>query len=176
MTNINFLNNKPLCRITGEPLIPIIDFGQQPLGNGFLLQENFKNEYFYQMQIGFSKKSFMLQLIEQPKPEQMFHENYAFHSSTSSRMEMHFRELARSIIDSEIVNKNPFVVELGCNDGILLRHFAEGKIRHLGIEPSKNVAKLANKQGVRTVSKFFSEELAQQILKNDGPVDVFLAI
>jgi methylation protein EvaC len=90
-------------------------------------------------------------------------------------MEMHFRELARSIIDSEIVNKNPFVVELGCNDGILLRHFAEEKIRHLGIEPSNNVAKLANKQGVRTVSKFFSEELAQQILKNDGPVDVFLA-
>ena len=70
---------------------------------------------------------------------------------------------------------NPFVVELGCNDGIMLKNFAERGIRHLGIEPSLNVAQVANKYGVRTRSEFFSEELAESIVREEGQADAFLA-
>ena len=77
---------KPLCRVSGQPLIKAVDFGLQPLGNGFLLPKQFPNEYFYPMEMGFSETSMMLQLIEQPAPEQMFHEQYSFYSSTSRFM------------------------------------------------------------------------------------------
>ena len=82
--------NQPICRISGQPLTKVLDFEQQPLGNGFLPPEHFTSEYFYPMEMGFSEKSMMLQLIEQPAPEKMFHEHYAFYSSTSRFMEHHF--------------------------------------------------------------------------------------
>jgi methylation protein EvaC len=128
------------------------------------------------MEIGFSEVSMMFQLIEQPEPEKMFHDHYAFYSSTSSFMGQHFKKFADQVIGSEYLAKeDPFVVELGCNDGIMLKNFAGNNIRHLGIEPSVNVAKEANKRGVRTRSEFFSEALAEAIVKDDGQADAFLA-
>ncbi len=165
-----------LCRVSGAPLTKVLDFGQQPLGNGFLLLEHFTSEYFYPMEMGFSEKSMMLQLIEQPAPEQMFHEHYAFYSSTSRFMERHFGEFAQQVMQSKYLAKaDPFVVELGCNDGIMLKHFAQASIRHLGIEPSRNVAEVANANGVRTLSEFFNENVAEKIVREEGQADAFLA-
>jgi len=164
------------CRVSSMPLTKIIDFGMQPLGNGFLEVKEYKNEYFYPMEIGYSEVSMMFQLLEQPAPEQMFHEQYAFFSSTSHLMQDHFRAFADSVIASDYLeSRDPFVVELGCNDGILIKNFAARGIRHLGIEPSQNVAAEAQKHGVRTISEFFGAALAEKILKTDGPADVFLA-
>jgi methylation protein EvaC len=165
-----------LCRISGKPLTEVVHFGQQPLGNGFLEPHQFGGEYFFPMAVGFSEESMMLQLIEQPDPEKMFHDHYAFYSSTSSFMAKHFKEFAAQVLESGYLSKDkPFVVELGCNDGIMLKNFAEQEIRHLGIEPSLNVAQEANKHGVRTRSEFFSEELAEAIVREDGQADAFLA-
>ena len=166
---------KNLCRVSGEPLTKVLNFGMQPLGNGFL-KEKISGEYFFPMEMGYSEVSMMLQLLEQPEPEKMFHDHYAFYSSTSAHMGLHFKQFANQVIQSEYLSKSdPFVVELGCNDGIMLKNFAEQGIRHLGIEPSLNVAKEANKQGVRTRSEFFSEELAEKIVREEGQVDAFLA-
>ena len=168
--------NIPLCRISGQPINRSVDFGRQPLGNGFLLPELFSSEYFYPMEMGFCETSMMFQLIEQPAPEQMFHEHYAFYSSTSRYMEWHFAEFANQVRQSGYLAKvDPFVVELGCNDGIMLKNFARAGMRHLGIEPSRNVAEVANGNGVRTLSEFFSEAVAEKIVREEGQADAFLA-
>lgn len=165
-----------LCRIAGTPLTKVVDFGKQPLGNGFLEPRQFAAEYFFPMEVGFSEESKMLQLLEQPEPEKMFHDHYAFYSSTSRFMAQHFKEFAEQVLQSGyLATQDPFVVELGCNDGIMLRNFAERGIRHLGIEPSLNVAQEANKHGVRTCSEFFSERLAEAIVRENGQADAFLA-
>jgi len=164
------------CRISGVPITEVVDFGLQPLGNGFLKPEAFDGEYFYPMSVGFSETSMMLQLLEQPSPEKMFHENYAFYSSTSNYMAKHFQEFAQQVMGSSYLAKDdPFVVELGCNDGILLRNFAQQGVRHLGIEPSRNVALEANKAGVRTLCEFFTDVVAGDIVSREGQADAFLA-
>ena len=71
------------CRASNTDLVEVIDFGRQPLGNGFLTKEQFKSEYFFDMKVGFSEQSKLLQLIEQPDAGQMFHDEYPFFSSTS---------------------------------------------------------------------------------------------
>ena len=165
-----------VCRVSGSPLVKVLDFGNQPLGNGFLSPQQFSEEYFFSMEVGFCEESMMLQLIDQPDAGKMFHDHYAFYSSTSSFMERHFKEFAAQLLKSDyLCDDDPFVVELGCNDGILLKNIAEQDIRHLGIEPSLNVAQEANKQGVRTCSEFFTEELAEIIVAKDGQADAFLA-
>lgn len=162
------------CLICGKNIEPFMSFGQMPFANGFLTPEEFKNEYFFGLEVASCSVCRMFQLIEQPAPEKMFHGDYAFFSSTSNRMAVHFKEFAENIKKNKLKNKDPFVVEIGCNDGIMLEHFAKDRIRHLGIEPSLNVAKVANEKGCRTISKFFNEELAEEIVKEHGQADAFL--
>jgi SAM-dependent methyltransferase len=168
--------NKNFCRISGAELTKVVDFGLQPLGNGFIKSNDIQGEYFFPMEVGYSEESMMFQLIKQPLPEQMFHDHYAFYSSTSTFMQEHFKLFASEIIGSKFLsNENPFVVELGCNDGIMLKNFSNLGIRHLGIEPSLNVAHEANKIGIRTVSEFFTEALAEAIVSREGQADAFFA-
>ena len=68
------------CRISNDKLIPFLDLGKQPLANGFLSKKNkLKKEYFYNLKVGFSQKSKMIQLFDVPKKEKMFNKNYAFY-------------------------------------------------------------------------------------------------
>jgi methylation protein EvaC len=66
------------------------------------------------------------------------------------------------------------VVELGSNDGIMLRHFKARGFRHLGIEPSKNVADVARAAGIQTISRFFTPELAESIVAEHGQADAIV--
>ena len=70
---------------------------------------------------------------------------------------------------------DPFVIELGSNDGIMLRHFNAPGIRHLGIEPSTNVADVARGHGLTTISAFFDRNLAEKIVAEHGRADAILA-
>jgi methylation protein EvaC len=149
-------------------------FGKMPIANGFLNPEQFVEEYFFELKVAFCPHCKMVQLIEQPDRERMFHENYAFFSSTSTRMAIHFKDFAEAVTANYLRSFDPFVLEIGSNDGIMLQHFAKKKIRHLGLEPSANVAQVAIENGVNTVSKFFDEDLAQQIVAEYGQADVFL--
>ena len=168
------MNNKK-CRVSNQPLELIADFGKQPLGNGFLSESSFSSEYFFDMQVGFCDESKMFQLIEQPSPEIMFHDNYAFYSSTSSHMQDHFRKFYESVASSSNFSQDSLVVELGCNDGILLKNFQKNGVPNVGIEPSANVAKEAEKLGIKTIQEFFTEETVSKIIKDHGKAEFFLS-
>lgn len=163
------------CRICKSNYVPFISFGQMPIANGFLSSADFEREYFFEMEVGHCPKCNMVQLIEQPDREKMFHENYAFFSSTSKAMAGHFGEFANLIITQHLQSDDPFVVEIGSNDGIMLQNFKKAGIRHLGVEPSANVAQVAVDKGIETVSKFFDEKLAQDIISKHGQADAIMA-
>jgi methylation protein EvaC len=162
------------CLICDESIQPFMSFGRMPIANGFLSPAQFAAEYFFDLQVAFCPKCGMVQLTDLVEPEKMFHENYAFYSSTSTRMATHFKRLADLVMANYLEAADPFVVEIGSNDGILLRHIASAGMRHLGIEPSGNVAQAARNQGVQTISKFFSENVAREILAEYGQADVVL--
>ena len=144
-----------------------------PIANGFLNADQFKTEHFFDLSTTFCPSCTMFQLVEQPDPQMMFHENYAFFSSTSKKMGDHFKQMANHFMDHFIPDRDDaFVVELGSNDGIMLRHFADKKIPHLGVEPSKNVAEKAKEVGVNTISEFFGKETAKSISESYGPADI----
>lgn len=162
------------CLICSTKIDPFMSFGKMPIANGFLSPEQFADEYFFQLQVGFCPNCSMVQLLEQPDREKMFHENYAFFSSTSARMAVHFKEFADLVMKEYLHSPDPFVVEIGSNDGIMLQNFANAGIRHLGIEPSANVADVAIQKGIRTVCQFFDENLAREIVAEHGQADAFL--
>lgn len=163
------------CLICNSQIEPFMSFGKMPIANGFLTPDQFSKEYFFDLGVGFCPNCKMVQLVEQPAREMMFHQDYAFFSSTSTRMALHFKEFAELAIRDYFKSSNPFVVEIGSNDGIMLQNFAKAGIRHLGIEPSANVAQAAINKGVNTISEFFDEELARKIAGENGQTDAILA-
>ncbi len=163
------------CLICEEDLIKFIDFGKQPIANGFLTAEQFKNEYYFHMEMAFCPKCKMVQLVDQPDRSQMFHENYAFFSSTSNYMKQHFKQFASSVIKLQSLKKDSFVVEIGCNDGIMIQNFLEQGIGHLGVEPSKNVAKVAKSKGINVTTEFFDAALAENTIQEYGKADAIIS-
>jgi methylation protein EvaC len=164
------------CRICAAPIAPFMSFGQMPIANGFLLPEQFEDEYFFELAPAFCNACSMVQIIEQPDPEVMFHENYAFFSRTSRYMQEHFARFAEQVRQAFMSESaDPFVVELGSNDGIMLQNFADKDIRHLGVEPSSNVAEIARGHGVNTICEFFDEALAERLIAGHGHADAVLS-
>ena len=153
-----------------------MSFGRMPIANGFLTAEQVADEYFFELAPAFCNKCGMFQLVEQPQPDKMFHDQYAFYSSTSRYMQIHFNAFAKAVMQDILSGRrDPFVVELGSNDGIMLRHFHDRGIRHLGVEPSVNVADVARGSGIRTISAFFNLKLAEDIVAEHGHADAILA-
>ena len=163
------------CLVCKQNIRHFISFGRMPIANGFLMAEQFSQEFFFELKVGFCEKCKMVQLMKFVDREKMFHEHYAFYSSTSSRMVLHFKNLSDVVSQKYLRDIDPFVVEIGSNDGIMLQNFAKARIRHLGVEPSSNVAQVAIDKGIATITEFFDEELAQSIIQRHGQSDVILA-
>jgi methylation protein EvaC len=164
------------CRVCHTAISPFMTFGDMPIANGFLTEGQIADEYRFELAPAFCGRCGMFQLMEQPEAERMFHAQYAFFSSTSRYMQAHFRAFADLVMRRVLAGRsNPLVLELGSNDGIMLRHFKDAGIRHLGIEPSENVADVARAQGIQTVSRFFNLELADWIVAEHGRADALLA-
>ncbi|MDR1255181.1 MAG: class I SAM-dependent methyltransferase [Puniceicoccales bacterium] len=161
------------CKICSQEVQQVLSFGKMPIANGFLKADDFHQEYFFELACGFCEHCKTFQLLHQTDPSQMFHEQYAFYTSTSRYMSAHFEAMALNYIQHWLPNKkDPFVIELGSNDGTMLKHFAERGIRHLGIEASQNVAEIARKNGVETRCCFFNDTTAEEIKQNYGKVDL----
>ena len=163
------------CRVCANKIDPFVSFGKMPIANGFLKKEQFENEYFFELATAFCDRCYSVQLVTQPEPKLMFHDNYAFFSKTSKSMQVHFQKYADWVLNNYLKKEDPFVVELGSNDGILLENFSKKKIRHLGVEPSANVADVAIKSGINTEVAFFNNDFANKIKEKSGKADAILA-
>ncbi|MFF0486300.1 methyltransferase domain-containing protein [Streptomyces sp. NPDC004435] len=163
------------CRICDGEVTEFLDLGRQPLSDAFPEPARTEGEFFYRLAVGVCADCAMVQLTEEVPREKMFHEDYPYHSSGSSVMREHFSATARGFIEKELTSADPFVVEIGCNDGIMLRTVSEAGVRHLGVEPSGGVAKVAAASGIRVRNDFFEERTAAEIRAEDGPADVIFA-
>ena len=159
------------CKITYKKIKPVMTFGKMPIANGFISKNNFKKEFFYEMKLGFSEEISLLQLINHPKPKQMFNKNYPFFTGSSKFMIAHFKKYSRWI-KSKFKKKINNLIEIGSNDGTFLSNFKNTNINVLGIEPSSNVAKISKKKGINTLNKFFNLKNIQKLKKLNNSVDI----
>jgi methylation protein EvaC len=163
------------CWVCNNKIEPFMSFGQQPIANNFLGKENFNNEYFFEMETAFCNSCLSFQLKNQPSPNQMFNENYAFFSGTSRLMAEHFKDFSSMVLDYIKDDKDPFVVEIGSNDGIMLTNFLERDIRHLGIDPSENVVNVSKEKGINAIVDFFDYDVAKRTVAEYGKASAFIA-
>ena len=140
-----------------------MSFGKMPIANGFLSKKDINKEYFYEMTVGLSPDLGLFQLTNFPKVEMMFHDNYPFFTNSSNFMKRHFKDYADWIYKTFINRDDDRIIEIGCNDGTMLKNFDLKKIKSLGIDPSGNVVNLAKDKGLNIINNFFSEKLSDEL-------------
>ena len=163
------------CRNCNYDLVDFMTFGRMPIANAFIERKNFNNEYFFELTPTYCEKCTLFQLKYQPEPIKLFHENYAFFANTSKYMQSHFESLTKKIIDKFNINKNDLIVEIGNNDGGMVKYFKDRGFKHLGVDPSKNVSDFAKSLGVEVFNDFFNLRNAKLIRKDYGSAKVFLS-
>ena len=161
------------CRSCGNTnLKRVVSLGYQPLANNLLNKENEKCE-LYPLEVNYCGECHNCQLSVSVDPKKMF-SNYLYTSSTSKTFRNHFVNAAKKYSKELKLNKKKsYIIDIGSNDGVALKPFLNmGFKKVLGIEPAKNLAKLANKNKIKTFNGFLEKKNLKKIKKN---ADLILA-
>lgn len=167
-------NYKTECRACGnDDLTDIVSLGMSPLANNLLNSLDEKTELF-PLEIKHCEKCHNVQLSYVVPPGKMF-DNYLYVSSTAASFRKHFELAADQYIKEFNLNQTSLVVDIGSNDGIFLKPLKEKGVKVVGVEPAKNVAKIANDNGIETINVYFDEESVVRIAEKYGKADLITA-
>ena len=165
MSKYNLVKNCRICNSTNLHLI--LDLGEQPPANSLIDKSQLNTiEPKFPLRLFWCGDCFLVQLLDIVNKEHLF-KHYLYMTSASKPIVDHFKKYAVDIFN-KFLNKqeNPFVVEIGSNDGSLLREFKKLGSSILGIEPASNLAKLANDSDITTLNDFFSLDIAKNIAQS----------
>jgi len=147
-----------------------LDLGRQPIANKFLREDEFDDEFFFDLKVVFDEETKLVSLKEFVAPEMMFNENYTYHSSTSYPMKEHFRKTAEMLTTRY---KPVNVMEIGSNDGIFIKHFNPDTT--FAVEPCGNFADITNDMDYKTYPEFWTTKLSKLIKQEHGTMDLIYA-
>lgn len=174
-TRIKLLESyKTTCRSCGgADLKRVISLGNSPLAN------NLKNSIdevseTYPLEVDYCQDCKNCQLTCVVPPEKMF-DNYLYVSSTASSFRKHFEDVAEQYIKDFNLTSDTLVVDIGSNDGIALKPLKEKGVKVLGIEPAKNISKIANENGIDTINSYFNLSVANKIVNKYGHANLVTA-
>ncbi len=163
------------CRACGSRRVKaFLDLGRMPLAGNFLTESEVGHERSYPLRIFLCHDCFLVQVLDVVSPKIVFGD-YRYLSSVTSTLREHFEQYAMDVARILAGTEDPFVVEIGCNDGVLLKPLQDRGLKSLGVEPAENVAKLARDRGLNVVTEFFGAAAAERILAEDGPANAILA-
>lgn len=164
------------CRACdSKNLLLFLQLGPTPAPNGFLRAEHrHMAEKFYPLDVSFCKNCGLVQLAHVVSPSIMFR-NYVYIPSTSETMRIHFASLAKQAVKITNAESGELSVDIGSNDGTLLKSFKALGMNVLGVDPADNLVRKANKEGVSTICALFTKKVAGQIKKKYGPAKIITA-
>ena len=162
------------CGLTG--LRTILSLGRTPLANRLLTRDQLDEpEITVPLTLAFCPGCTLVQILETVAPAVLFR-NYVYFSSFSDTMLRHAEDLAERLASSRDLGRGSLVVELASNDGYLLQYFVRRGIPVLGVDPAENVAAVAERKGVVTLTEFFGAQLARRLREQGKAADVIIAI
>ncbi|MDO8496747.1 MAG: class I SAM-dependent methyltransferase [bacterium] len=169
---MKIINNRT-CRIcSGDKFKTVIDFGENPLVNSLLEKEDLGKEKTYPLVVEQCQKCFLVQIVNPVSSKEIYQDqDYLYYTGDMPQRSQYMLAFNGLVADIErMTNPGDFIVEIGSNDGTVLRKFKERKI--LGVDPSTNVAIRAIARGVPTISAPFNERTAINIAKEFGQAKV----
>ena len=164
------------CRHCGQPLKHVfLDIGFAPPSNAYLSAEDLrKPEVYYPLKLYVCDRCWLVQTEDYARSEELFRPDYAYFSSTSTTWLEHAARYSDMICNRLALGSESFVMEIGANDGYLLKNFIAGRIPCLGIEPTAGTAAAAEKLGIPILREFFGSLLAERLAAEGRPADLII--
>jgi SAM-dependent methyltransferase len=152
-----------------------LDLGSVPPSNASLTKANLKKkEVCYPLKIFVCKKCWLVQTKDYVHPKKLFTTKYKYFSSISHSFLMHAKNYVDKIIKELSLSNKSYIIEIGSNDGYLLKNFLKKNIPCLGIEPT-NTAKTAEKNGIKVLREFFTKDIAHKLSMQGKKADLIIA-
>jgi ubiquinone/menaquinone biosynthesis C-methylase UbiE len=162
------------CRYCDNQLKSIFSLGEIPLVNYFPTKKEIPFEKKYPLNFCLCPKCRLGQIDFIIHPDKIF-KRYHYQTSASLSQKNHLQELARLCLHKFCLNKKSKILDIGSNDGTLLSCFRKTTPFILGVEPAENIAEVAKRRGIRTITGFFNKKTAQKIKNKYGKYDFVFA-
>ena len=162
------------CRICNSNFLSYLSLGKQPCADTFLRSKKLsKSLKKFPLVVGFCKCSHMSTIYPITGYIRYEKYDYSYTSDNSIVSRTHFKNIANLICKKFKINRKSFVIEAGSNDGTFLKEIINAsKAKVLGVDPAKNITKLAKKRKINTITDYFNYKTSKKVLKNFGKADV----
>jgi len=170
-------NRTGVCRsCQHSDLKEVLSLGRTPLANALLTAQQLDEpEETYPLDLVFCPRCTLVQITETVPPTKLFRD-YLYFSSFSDALLQHAETIATRLRKERALNEHSLVIEVASNDGYLLQYYKRAGVPVLGIEPARNVARVAEKErGIPTICEFFDERLAARLVDRGQLADVIHA-
>ena len=157
------------CQICNSTdLIQVMSIGNQPLANS-LSKKNSDDKTIkkYPINIVRCKACTLLQIDYIVDQNEVYHMDYPYLPGITPTVDKEQKELSDYLFKNLDLKDNDLVVDIGSNDGSLLKHFKQKGLKTIGVEPT-NISNLANENGIRTIQSFFNKQVTDEIKLSDG--------
>ena len=149
----------------------ILNLNKQPLANSLRVKKNFKQKK-YPLNLIHCKKCSTVQLDHVVDPKKLF-KKYVWTTNSSKFVKTYAKEFFKKF--DKKLSRNSKILEIASNDGTFLKYFKKNKNLVIGVDPAKNIAKIANKSKIKTIPKFFNFSESKKIKKKYGKFDFVFA-
>jgi len=157
------------CRLCGSSRLTLaLPIAASPIGDQYVPADRLASaQPSYPLDLFLCDSCGHLQLLDVLPPDLLFGD-YTFVTASSPGLVEHFREHAEDVISRTAPPGGSLVVEIGSNDGSLLRFYQARGFRTLGIDPAADIAAHASASGIETLPAFFTREVAETIRRERG--------
>jgi hypothetical protein len=164
------------CIVCGSAEVePFLYLGQMALANKFLTPEELsRDESRLDLTVGFCRECAHVQLTKHVPPPDMF-EDYLYVSSASDTLKDHLWDLSDVVVERCGLGEGDLVIDIGANDGTLLKGFRRHGVQALGVDPARNLAELYRDPEIARYTGFFNSRSAVEIVEQFPPASAITA-
>lgn len=164
------------CRGCGSHDLELVfSLKASPIGDAFVTAAQINvPQPSYPIDLHMCRQCGLAQIMDVVDPEVLYGE-YIYVTASSMGLDEHFRSYADSVLARCRLSRGSLVVDIGSNDGTLLRRFQERGMNTIGVEPAAHIAACATADGIKTIGKFFTLDLARQIVADHGHAKLITA-
>lgn len=177
LTTAPLCHRRNTCRLCDSRELELVfSLEPTPPANAFLTATQIKqnDEERFPLDVFFCKSCHHVQLLDIVRPDVLF-ENYVYVSGTSPAFVDHFKRYSETLVSRFGLDAQSSVIEVGSNDGTLLRFFKDRGMKVLGIDPAKEIAKSATEAGIPTRAAFFDSQYGEMLSREFGQANAVIA-
>ena len=159
-----------LCRSSNLALA--LPLAPSAIGNDYLPSIEPQQEFAQNLHLCLDCDNVQIEDIVNPD---ILFRSYTYATTSSLGLVKHFQTYAAEVAKFSGAEPGSLVIDIGRNDGSLLKAFQEIGYRVLGVDPAVEIARRATAEGVETLPEYFTLKLAKQIAETHGPAAIFTA-